>query len=107
MLIYECRLGYPTSFLDRRSLLKIMGEHIKEKEKIILNTKVVKIEHYETRVTVFTKTGEEFTGNMVVGADGVHSVVRSEMWRYADLVKPGFITTKEKTSKFLLISPGF
>lgn len=39
-------------------------------------------------------------GDLIVGCDGVHSTVREAMWTIADRTIPGFITEKEKESKF-------
>lgn len=35
----------------------------------------------EGRVHVQAEDGSSYTGEIVVGADGVHSAVRKEMWR--------------------------
>lgn len=45
-----------------------------------------------------TEDGAVYTGDLIVGADGVHSSVRSEMWRLADVISPGLITEKERKS---------
>jgi 2-polyprenyl-6-methoxyphenol hydroxylase-like FAD-dependent oxidoreductase len=50
----------------------------------------------EGGVHVFTQDGSVYTGDLVVGADGVHSKVRSEMWRIAHAA----ITPREKSSAF-------
>jgi 2-polyprenyl-6-methoxyphenol hydroxylase-like FAD-dependent oxidoreductase len=55
--------------------------------------------HSETDVRVTTEDGEEFRGDVVIGADGTHSVVRREMWDLADKLKPGLITEEERNSK--------
>jgi 2-polyprenyl-6-methoxyphenol hydroxylase-like FAD-dependent oxidoreductase len=39
------------------------------------------VEESDQGVTVTTADGRMFTGDMLVGADGIHSVVRREMWR--------------------------
>lgn len=48
---------------------------------------------------VVTSSGQEYTGDLVVGADGVHSVIRSEMWKLADALEPGRVSKREKRSK--------
>ncbi|KAL2782879.1 hypothetical protein BJX66DRAFT_350308 [Aspergillus keveii] len=42
---------------------------------------VAKIEHHDGGVGIETRDGRIFTGDFVVGADGVHSKTRGEMWR--------------------------
>lgn len=42
-------------------------------------------------------------GDIVVGCDGAHSVVRDAMWRMASKVSPGLITAPEKECKIPLL----
>lgn len=48
-----------------------------------LGHQVVNIESTPDGVTVRTSHGHVYQGDLVVGADGVHSRVRAEMWRLA------------------------
>lgn len=59
---------------------------------------VVSVDHIwgDSIMSVRTRDGSTFYGDLVVGADGVHSKVRREMWRLAELDVPGHITEKEK-----------
>ncbi len=43
--------------------------------------------------------GTEQVGDLVVGADGVHSKVRELMWKHANEAIPGFISAAEKRCK--------
>lgn len=90
------RFGYPCIFPARQAVLQVLADSLKEKDRIHLDQRIVKIEYSDKGAIVFTKDGSEYAGDLVVGADGVHSSVRSEMWRHADLLKPGFISTEEK-----------
>lgn len=49
--------------------------------------------------SVVTEDGSVFRGDLIVGADGVHSRIRSEMWRLADELYPGMITPQERKSR--------
>ncbi|KAJ0419910.1 hypothetical protein BJY00DRAFT_301932 [Aspergillus carlsbadensis] len=49
-----------------------------------LESIVAKIEHHDGGVSIETRDGRIFTGDFVVGADGVHSKSREEMWRLAE-----------------------
>jgi 2-polyprenyl-6-methoxyphenol hydroxylase-like FAD-dependent oxidoreductase len=44
-------------------------------------------------IEVSTASGMIFKGDLIVGADGIHSTVRREMWRIANDVEPGYIST--------------
>lgn len=77
-----------------------MYEKIWKKEKVVLNQRVKGI-HYENLKPIVTCTdGTTYHGDIVVGADGVHSAVRSEMWRLAELQKPGSIPQADKTCEY-------
>lgn len=84
--ILKERHGYDTGFFNRYDLLCVLHKHIREKERLLVNQKVVRIDTYEDRVVVQTAAGNVFEAQMIVGADGVRSTVRKEMWRNAELV---------------------
>jgi FAD dependent monooxygenase len=70
-----------------------------DKSKVLTSKDVTTITPNDAKVSVTTAAGEEFQGNLVVGADGVHSLTRREMWRIADIEQPGRISLKEKRSE--------
>lgn len=51
---------------------------------------------------ITTKDGATFTGDILVGADGVHSQTRAEMWRIADAEDPNYGT--KRLAKCMLLS---
>ncbi|KAF9879491.1 hypothetical protein CkaCkLH20_03034 [Colletotrichum karsti] len=78
------RHGYPTMFMERHELLCVMYKHLKEKNRVFVNKKVQRVETSEDGALVYTADGSVFEGQIVVGADGVRSTIRREMWRNAD-----------------------
>jgi 2-polyprenyl-6-methoxyphenol hydroxylase-like FAD-dependent oxidoreductase len=70
---------------ERREWIRLLYDHIKQKKKVIVNKRVEKIEESDDGVSVTTSDGDTFSGDMLVGADGVHSIVREAMWRNAGL----------------------
>lgn len=64
-------------------LLQTLFDSLKTKEKVLTNKRVTRVDSVEGGVRVFTEDGFEYTGDIVVGADGIHSAVRKEMWRNA------------------------
>ncbi|RYP71949.1 hypothetical protein DL769_004554 [Monosporascus sp. CRB-8-3] len=87
--------GYPMVVLDRQQLLHILYSHIREKTKVIPGARVVSVSEDHQGVHVTTSDGRHFTGDILVGADGVHSSVRQEMWRLARLTAPGCFSDDE------------
>ncbi|KAE8311544.1 hypothetical protein BDV41DRAFT_565685 [Aspergillus transmontanensis] len=79
------RNGYPVTFLDRQVILRILfsqlGEH---QNRVHLNKKVVRVENLPNKVMVHCGDGSAFEGDLVVGADGVRSTVREEIWRHME-----------------------
>jgi hypothetical protein len=79
------RFNYPALFIDRQHALRIMYENLNDKSKIKLQKRISKVDHSESGVTVTCNDGTTLSGDVLVGCDGVHSVVRNEMWRLAHL----------------------
>ncbi|KAG2413021.1 hypothetical protein HFD88_010580 [Aspergillus terreus] len=79
------RHGYPTSFLDRQILLRILYEGLVDhKDRVLVNSKVTRVEHLPEKVVVHCEDQSVYEGDVVVGADGVRSTVRQEMWDYME-----------------------
>ncbi|KAL4891704.1 hypothetical protein BDV59DRAFT_208887 [Aspergillus ambiguus] len=84
-LITHERHGYPTAFLDRQILLGILYEGLKDqKARVMVNKKVTQVEHFPEKVVVHCEDHSVFEGDVVVGADGVRSTVRQQMWHYME-----------------------
>nr|AFO69308.1 FAD dependent monooxygenase [Aciculosporium take] len=75
--------GYPVSFLERQKFLQILYDKLKGKKHIHTGKKVVAVlDDGHEKAVVKTLDGSEYAADLVVGADGVHSIVRSEIWRH-------------------------
>ncbi|GME32094.1 hypothetical protein DL771_010039 [Neofusicoccum parvum] len=90
------RFGYPMVALDRKTVLEVLYNHVKDKSKILLSKRVVSISSSGEKVEVKTDDGSSYAGDMLVGADGIHSKVRSEMWRMARETDPGWLREEEQ-----------
>jgi 2-polyprenyl-6-methoxyphenol hydroxylase-like FAD-dependent oxidoreductase len=88
--------GYPLLFFDRQWLLQILYNQLKHKDRVLLGKKVKKIEMNDRGVTVSTEDGENFKGDLIIGADGIHSAVRKEMFRIGNEAKPGYFRDDEE-----------
>lgn len=90
--------GYPLSFLERRVFLQVLYDKLPRKERVHTNKNVVSIELRGASALVTTQDRQTYAADLVIGADGVHSIVRSELWRLADEVSPSLVTEQEKSS---------
>jgi 2-polyprenyl-6-methoxyphenol hydroxylase-like FAD-dependent oxidoreductase len=98
--LVQARANYCMCFLDRQTVLRILAEHVKDVKKRLLNKRIVRADEHDRGVTVACADGSTYEGDVLVGADGVHSIVRKEMWRAVDLKSPGEISDEEKSSMF-------
>ncbi|GKT58310.1 FAD binding domain-containing protein [Colletotrichum tofieldiae] len=79
----------------RQMLLQVLYDNLKQKGKVLPEKRVAKIELIDGGVLVHTKDGSVFEGDIVVGADGIHSTVREEMWRIGHQESPGYFPEDE------------
>lgn len=80
-------------------VLEALWNNLKNKDKVLVNKRVTQVHLEPSGVKVETSDGQSFSGDILVGADGIHSKVRSEMWRLADDMEPGYIPASEHTGK--------
>ncbi|KAL4998080.1 hypothetical protein BDV10DRAFT_194725 [Aspergillus recurvatus] len=93
-------IGYPFTALTRRNLLYALFTSLEGRSKVKVGTKVVEINRGTAsagQLTVTTDNGENYTGDIVVGADGVHGITLPEMWRLADSPASSALT-KDKSN---------
>ncbi|KAF5016435.1 hypothetical protein F66182_11886, partial [Fusarium sp. NRRL 66182] len=77
------RFGFPLAFLDRQMLLEILYTNLPDTTRVKTNSAVIAVEHEEDSIRVHTSDNCSYEGHLVVGADGIHSTTRKEMWRVA------------------------
>ncbi|KAI0187297.1 hypothetical protein EV127DRAFT_393552 [Xylaria flabelliformis] len=79
-LLKEC-LGAAQVIYHRPELVKIMYEGLppEAKKKVLTQKKVVKIDQDKETVLVSCADGSSYSGNIVIGADGVHSRTREQL----------------------------
>ncbi|KAJ5731602.1 Monooxygenase FAD-binding [Penicillium malachiteum] len=81
----ELNHGYINAFLERRKILQIFYKHLGDRQNSVLTSKrVTRVEHTDTHVVAHCEDGSSFQGDIVIGADGVRSKIRSEMWDHMD-----------------------
>ncbi|GAQ05406.1 hypothetical protein ALT_2727 [Aspergillus lentulus] len=87
--------GYPMACLDRQQLLQVLYQSFPNKSNIYAGKDVIRVDQQDSHVLVHTADGCTYEGDLVVGADGVHSRVRTQMWRAAEARWPGRISDRE------------
>lgn len=66
------------------------------KAKVLERARVEQVIEADSTVRVILEDGREFSGDLVVGADGVHSKMRDLMWKNANKAVPGSISVEEQ-----------
>lgn len=74
---------------------------------IRLKEKVMAIESSDGGATVATASGSVYRGSIVVGADGVHSIVRQEIWKMREKCGLDSTLLKERSSTWTPKSYGY
>ncbi|GAB1205339.1 hypothetical protein APSETT445_004013 [Aspergillus pseudonomiae] len=84
--------GYPVIFLMRQQVLDVLWNKLPDKSRVLAGKKVVKMQQTSTEATVHCLDGSTYTGDIVVGADGVHSIIHREMYRHMEMMQLGMVT---------------
>jgi FAD dependent monooxygenase len=90
----------PVILFDRQKCVTHLYENLPDQSRIRTNARVERIEHTETGVKVFLTDGTFEEGDLVIGADGVHSLVRQLMWDYAAENEPSAIPESDKQALY-------
>jgi len=90
----------PSILIERQSCVNFLYDNLPDKSKVLTSKKVTRIEHTETGVRVHLADGTVEEGDMVIGADGVHSIARTQMWDYASEYAPESIPESDKQALF-------
>ncbi|KUL90235.1 hypothetical protein ZTR_02097 [Talaromyces verruculosus] len=92
----EIRHGYPIVFIDRQLFLRVLYDRLQNKNCVLLNRKVDRVELLEGGVEVLTTDGRSVRGSLLIGADGVHSATRREMYRIGNEQAPEYFAADEQ-----------
>ncbi|KAI6086548.1 FAD binding domain protein [Hypoxylon rubiginosum] len=84
--------------LERREFLQILYDNLPDKTPIKTSRIIKDIKESRDGVEVVMSDGTVEKGDIVLGVDGVYSMVRNIMWHHANKATPGLITEKEKSS---------
>ena len=79
--------------MQRYNLLRVLSEDLPDKTKLHTSKSVTDINHGDNGVTVQCADGSSYSGDIVVGTDGVHSIVKTLMLQRIESLSPG--TTKK------------
>ncbi|PYI23585.1 monooxygenase [Aspergillus violaceofuscus CBS 115571] len=85
--IIHDRHGYPIAFVDRQVALEALYKHLGQSQAhVFTGKKAVQVEHLADGVKVHCADQSVYEGDLVVGADGVRSTVRRQMWDYMESI---------------------
>ncbi|KAK7993346.1 hypothetical protein PG989_006727 [Apiospora arundinis] len=90
------RNGYLSYTTSRQGFLQTLYDALPDKSKVIENARLQEVIQEGDTVRAVCADGAVHEGDLIVGADGVHSTVREFMWQHANLTHPGSVTVAEK-----------
>jgi 2-polyprenyl-6-methoxyphenol hydroxylase-like FAD-dependent oxidoreductase len=73
--------GHPWMCFQRAKLTNMLYQGLQDKSKILFNKNATSLNETATHVTVNCADGSAYTGSILLGADGVHSIVRRHIYQ--------------------------
>lgn len=86
--------------MERQRVLEILYDKIQDKSRIHTAKRVTSVENFPTHATITATDGSQLQASIVVGADGVHSVVRRAINALAPSLEPPADCTPTPTLNF-------
>ncbi|KAL8917448.1 MAG: hypothetical protein Q9208_007942 [Pyrenodesmia sp. 3 TL-2023] len=90
------RHGYGFLNVERRAFLRALFDCMPAKAVVKSQQCVIDIVESEEGIRAILADGTEERGDILIGCDGVNSIVRQAMWANANKTIPGLIPTGEK-----------
>jgi salicylate hydroxylase len=87
---FETRYGQPQYQFHRADLLGLLQRAVPESV-IHLNARCVSVSTTETSAAITLESGDQIEGDVVIGADGIHSRIRAALWDNENAVFTGQI----------------
>ncbi|KAH7405963.1 hypothetical protein DE146DRAFT_630660 [Phaeosphaeria sp. MPI-PUGE-AT-0046c] len=94
------RFELPVILFDRMRCVTHLYDGLPDQSFIRTNSRVDRVEHTKTGVKVYLTDGSVEEGDMVIGADGVHSNVRQLMWEHAAKNEPQALPELDKDALY-------
>ncbi|KAI0909794.1 hypothetical protein F4823DRAFT_407066 [Ustulina deusta] len=86
--------------MSRRDFLHVLYEGLPDKSVIRTGLKITELNETSTGVEVMLNDGTVEKGDIVLGCDGVHSVVRRLMWEQMAKIKPSLLSENREDAAF-------
>ena len=68
-------------FIERQRVLQVLYDHLPDTGHVLLGKKVIEITSSDDQAIVTCLDGSTYKADIVVGADGIHSITRRKMLR--------------------------
>ncbi|RDH29022.1 FAD/NAD(P)-binding domain-containing protein [Aspergillus welwitschiae] len=81
LALIPVRQGYPVIFVERQRVLQVLFEHLPDTKRVLLGKKVIDITASDDQAIVKCLDGTNYEADIIVGADGIHSITRRKMIR--------------------------
>ncbi|WP_432339228.1 FAD-dependent oxidoreductase [Bacillus tequilensis] len=90
-LVDEDNNYYPMQYITRSNLMSILFEKAQDEGVCIhYGKKLINLHQDETSVTAFFEDGTQETGTELIGADGIHSKIRQNIFNQCSMVYAGY-----------------